>query len=126
MVKILHSDAVESYTLLPRLFDKLVESNQGTCTDLEMDDSGHFKFCFMAFGASIEGWKYCRPIISVDGTFFKYSENDVSWTLFFKKIRGSFLEQANLVIVSNRHFSIPKGVLRVFPDVEYCVFTNIF
>ena len=75
-----------------------------------MDDSGHFKFCFMAFGASIEGWKYCRPIISVDGTFLKCkfggilltassqdgnnqifplafaivdSENDVSWTWLF-------------------------------------------
>ncbi|KAA0066261.1 protein FAR1-RELATED SEQUENCE 2-like [Cucumis melo var. makuwa] len=36
-----------------------------------MDDSGHFMFCFMAFGASIEGWKYCKPIISVDGTFLK-------------------------------------------------------
>ncbi|KAA0051464.1 MuDR family transposase [Cucumis melo var. makuwa] len=52
----------------------------GTCTALEMDDSGHSKFCFMAFGASIEGWKYCRPIISVDRTFLKYSENDASWT----------------------------------------------
>ena len=43
----------------------------GTCTALEMDDSGHFKFCFMAFSASIEGWKYCRPIIFVDNTFLK-------------------------------------------------------
>uniref|UniRef100_A0A9I9E7U3 Uncharacterized protein n=1 Tax=Cucumis melo TaxID=3656 RepID=A0A9I9E7U3_CUCME len=56
MVKILHGDTVESYALIPRFFDKLVKSNP------EMDDSGHFKFCFMAFGASIEGWRYCRPI----------------------------------------------------------------
>uniref|UniRef100_A0A9I9EFR9 Uncharacterized protein n=1 Tax=Cucumis melo TaxID=3656 RepID=A0A9I9EFR9_CUCME len=63
MVKILQGDVVESYTLISRFFDKLVESNP------KMDDSGHFKFCFMAFGASIEEWKYCRPIISVDGTF---------------------------------------------------------
>ncbi|KAA0065300.1 protein FAR1-RELATED SEQUENCE 4-like [Cucumis melo var. makuwa] len=83
MVKILHGDTFESYALIPRFFDKLVESNPGTCTALEMDDSGHFKFFFMAFGASIEGWKYCRPVISVDGTFLKYSENDVSWTWFF-------------------------------------------
>ncbi|TYK01612.1 uncharacterized protein E5676_scaffold451G002110 [Cucumis melo var. makuwa] len=107
MVKILHNDTVESYVLIPRFFDKLVESNPGTCTALEMDDNGHFKFCFMAFGASIEGWKYCRPIISVDETFLKCkfggillttssqdgnnqifplafaivdSENDASWT----------------------------------------------
>ncbi|KAA0064043.1 protein FAR1-RELATED SEQUENCE 4 [Cucumis melo var. makuwa] len=123
MVKILHGDRAESYALIPRFFDKLVESNPGTCTALEMDDSGHFKFCFMVFGASIEGWKYCR-LIFVDGTFLKYSENDVSWTWFFEKIRGSFSERANLVIVSGRHLSIPKGVLKVFLDVEYCVCTK--
>uniref|UniRef100_A0A9I9E7N0 MULE transposase domain-containing protein n=1 Tax=Cucumis melo TaxID=3656 RepID=A0A9I9E7N0_CUCME len=36
-----------------------------------MDDSGHFKFFFMAFCASIQGWKYYRPIIFIDGTFLK-------------------------------------------------------
>ncbi|KAA0056385.1 protein FAR1-RELATED SEQUENCE 4-like [Cucumis melo var. makuwa] len=151
MVKILHGDTVESYALIPRFFDKLVESNPGTCAALEMDDSCHFKFCFMAFGPSIEGWKYCRPIISVDGTFLKCKfggillrassqdgnnqifplafaivdfENVASWTWFFEKIRSSFSERANLFIVSDRHLSIPKGVLRVFPDVEYCVCTK--
>ncbi|TYK16461.1 protein FAR1-RELATED SEQUENCE 3-like [Cucumis melo var. makuwa] len=98
--------------------------NIGICTALEMDGSGHFKFCFMAFGASIEGWKYCRPIIYVDRTFLKYFENDGSWTWFFEKIRGSFSERANLVIVSDRHLSILKEVLRVFPDVEYYVCTK--
>ena len=43
----------------------------GTYTSLEMDENGHFKFCFMVVGASIIGWKYCRPTISVDGTFLK-------------------------------------------------------
>ncbi|KAA0062291.1 hypothetical protein E5676_scaffold313G003560 [Cucumis melo var. makuwa] len=79
MIKILLGDTVESYALIPRFFDKLVESNPGTCTALEIDDSGHFKFCFMAFGASIEGWKYCRPIISVDGTFLKYYLSSVGF-----------------------------------------------
>ncbi|KAA0068086.1 uncharacterized protein E5676_scaffold1185G00260 [Cucumis melo var. makuwa] len=55
MVKLLHGDTVESYALIPIFFDKLVESNLGTCTALEMDDMGNFKFCFMTFGASIEG-----------------------------------------------------------------------
>ncbi|KAL0534465.1 hypothetical protein IC582_028756 [Cucumis melo] len=55
MVKILDGNTVESYALIPRFFDKLVESNSSTWTALEMDDSGHFKFCFIAFDASIEG-----------------------------------------------------------------------
>ncbi|KAA0062139.1 uncharacterized protein E6C27_scaffold89G005000 [Cucumis melo var. makuwa] len=77
VVKILLDDIVESYALIPRFSDKLVESNPGTCITLDMNDNGHFKFCFMVFGASIKG-----------------------------------------------HLSIPKGVLRVFPDVEYCVCTK--
>ena len=116
-----------------------------------MDDSGYFKFCFMTFSASIEGWKYYRPIISVDGTFLKRKfdgilltvssqdgnsqifplafaivdfESDVSWTWFLENIEGSFSERANLVIIFYRHFSIPKEVLRVFFDFEYCVCTK--
>uniref|UniRef100_A0A9I9E7D4 MuDRA-like transposase n=1 Tax=Cucumis melo TaxID=3656 RepID=A0A9I9E7D4_CUCME len=46
IVKILKGDAVESYTLIPNFFDELVESNPCTCTNLEIDDSDHFKFCF--------------------------------------------------------------------------------
>ena len=26
---------------------------------------------FVAYGVSIEGWKHCRPVIVVDGTFLK-------------------------------------------------------
>ncbi|KAA0034963.1 protein FAR1-RELATED SEQUENCE 4 [Cucumis melo var. makuwa] len=74
MVKILHDDIVESYALIPRFFDKLVESNPGTSTALEMDDSGHFKFCFMAFASSQDGNNQIFPLAFaiVD------SENDAS------------------------------------------------
>ena len=85
----------------------------------------------MAFDASIEGWKYCRSIISVDGTFLKCkfgvilliaslqdgnnqifslaftivdSKNDASWTWVFEKIQGSFSDRDNLVIVSDINF----------------------
>ncbi|TYK04906.1 protein FAR1-RELATED SEQUENCE 4-like [Cucumis melo var. makuwa] len=119
MVMILHGDTVESYALIPRFFDKLVESNPGTCTALEMDDNGHFKFCFMSFALSQDGNNQIFPIAFAIVDF----ENDVS-SWFFEKIRGSFSERANLVIVSDRHLNIRKGVLRVFPDVEYCVCTK--
>ncbi|KAA0048538.1 uncharacterized protein E5676_scaffold600G001760 [Cucumis melo var. makuwa] len=55
MVKILHGDTVELYALIPRFFDKLVESNPGTCTTLEMDDSGHFKFCLWLLVHQLKG-----------------------------------------------------------------------
>ena len=109
------------------------------CTALEMDDSGHFKFSFMAFGASFDGtFLRCKfggillTASSEDGNNQIFplvfaivdSKNDVSWTWFFENIRGSFSELVNLVIVSDRNLSIPKKVLRVFPNVEYCVRTK--
>uniref|UniRef100_A0A9I9E7F9 Uncharacterized protein n=1 Tax=Cucumis melo TaxID=3656 RepID=A0A9I9E7F9_CUCME len=62
MVKILHGDIVEPYALIPRL-GMISFSYQ------IFIDSGHFKFGFMTFGTSIEGWKYCRSIISIDEIF---------------------------------------------------------
>ncbi|TYK21283.1 MuDR family transposase [Cucumis melo var. makuwa] len=52
----LDGEVKESYALIPNFFTKLKEINP----------EGHFKYCFMAIGARIEGWKYCRPNISVD------------------------------------------------------------
>ncbi|XP_038891569.1 uncharacterized protein LOC120080959 [Benincasa hispida] len=120
----------------------------GTFTAYEADINGHFKYCYMAIGALIEGWKHCRPNISVDGTFLKCkyartlltpstidgnnqifsiafsivdSENDASWRWFFENLKKSFGEREGLVIISDRHFNISKGVMNVFPNVEYCV-----
>ncbi|XP_038896390.1 uncharacterized protein LOC120084653 [Benincasa hispida] len=112
-----------------------------TYTALKINENGHFKFCFMAIGASIEGWRCCRPTISVDGMFLKSkfgdtllsasildgafaivdSKNDVSWKWFFEHIQTSLEDREYLVIVSYRHLSIPNGVLSVFNNVEYCV-----
>ncbi|XP_038904248.1 uncharacterized protein LOC120090597 [Benincasa hispida] len=64
----------------------------GMYTALKIDKNGHVKLCFMAIGASIEGWRYCKPIISVDASTLNGNdnifplefsivdfENDVSW-----------------------------------------------
>lgn len=128
--------------------DSFLSIFAGTYTAFETDAEGRFKYCFMAIGSSIEGWKHCRPNISVDGTFLKCkfvgtlltasttdgnnqifplafsivdSENDASWKWFFENIKNSFGDRENLVIVSDRHLSIPKAVLSIFPNVEYCI-----
>ena len=102
----------------------------------------------MAIGASIEGWKYCRPNIYVDGTFLKSkyggtllmtskiegnnqnfplvfsivdSENDESWIWFFENINKILGDQEGLVVIYDRHLSIPKNVHNIFPNAEYCV-----
>ncbi|XP_050937736.1 uncharacterized protein LOC127148299 [Cucumis melo] len=67
----LKGDADDSYALIPKFFSKLKEINPGSFTAYEIDPNGHFKYCFMAIASSIEGWRYCRPNIAVDGTFLK-------------------------------------------------------
>ncbi|XP_038896605.1 uncharacterized protein LOC120084863 [Benincasa hispida] len=146
ILRSLNGDAAKSYSLIPQFFQRLKEMNPGTHTALKIDENGHFKLCFMVIGASIEGWRYSLPTISVDGTFLKYkfggtllsastldgnnnifplafaivdSENDVSWKWFFEHIQTSLGDREHLVIVSYRHLSIPKDVLSVFNNVEY-------
>ncbi|KAL7188467.1 hypothetical protein ACSBR1_038345 [Camellia fascicularis] len=48
--------------------------NPGSVFDMEFDiDSKgrHFKCLFFAFEACIHGFKYCRPVLMLDGTFLK-------------------------------------------------------
>ena len=78
----------------------------GTCTALEMDDSGHFKFCFMAFGASIEGWKYCRPIIFVDGTFLKCKFGGILLTASSQDGNNQIFPLAFAIVDSKNYLSL--------------------
>ncbi|GMP73457.1 hypothetical protein CsSME_00031212 [Camellia sinensis var. sinensis] len=50
------------------------DCNPGSVFDMEFDvDSKgrHFKCLFFAFEACIHGFKYCRPMLMLDGTFLK-------------------------------------------------------
>ena len=104
----------------------------------------------MSIAGSIEGWPHCRPVISVDGTALKSkylgtlltaccldgnnqifplafgivdSENDSSWQWFMTELRRAIGHRDELVIISDRNISIPKAVLKIFPDAEhgFCV-----
>ena len=113
-----------------------------------VDDQQHFKYFFLALGASIHGWKHCRPVISVDGTFLKGkyrdtlllataqdgdnhlfplamaivdSENDKSWHWFLSQLRYAYGVRDEMVIVSDRNSSIPKAVHSVFPECKYAI-----
>lgn len=47
-------------------------SNPGSVVDLDIDPiQKNFKRCFFGFGARIDGFKFCCPVVMVDGTFLK-------------------------------------------------------
>ncbi|KAM6559810.1 hypothetical protein CsatA_029049 [Cannabis sativa] len=60
----------ESYTKLYGYFYMLEQKNPGTITDIVSEDN-RFKYCFWSLDACRKGFKFCRPVISIDGTFLK-------------------------------------------------------
>ncbi|GJZ42352.1 hypothetical protein Tco_0589238 [Tanacetum coccineum] len=45
---------IESFAQLPFYCYNLKKENEGTVTDIEMDDKGRFKMCFIGFGVAVE------------------------------------------------------------------------
>ncbi|KAL0701784.1 hypothetical protein Bca4012_057906 [Brassica carinata] len=141
----------ESYNLLPAYLNNLVNSNPGSITDVHTEYTegfGHrFKYMFMALSASIEGYKFMRKVVIVDGTHLKgkYSgclltacaqdgnyqvfplaiavvdgENYKAWEWFFQKLTLFIPDSDELVFVSDRHQSIYYGIAKVYPKGRHC------
>ncbi|KAL7161207.1 hypothetical protein ACSBR2_041791 [Camellia fascicularis] len=67
-------DYSSSFDDLRWYVDAVNTCNPGSVFDMEFDiDSKgrHFKCLFFAFEACIHGFKYCRPVLILDGTFLK-------------------------------------------------------
>ena len=107
----------------------------------QTEEGGHrFKYMFLALGASIEGYKGMRKVVVIDGTHLKGryarclltasaqdgnyqifplafaiidSENDKSWEWFFQNLSAFVPNEPGLVVVSDRHPSIYKGISKV-------------
>ncbi|KAL5560476.1 hypothetical protein UlMin_036687 [Ulmus minor] len=133
----------QSYKLLPGYLHMLMATNPGSVVNLEVSDGNKFQYLFIAFAASIHGFSYCRPVISIDATHLKGkyrgvlftavcydanqqifplafgvgdSENDASWSWFLGRVKSMFGVNPALVIVSDRHRSIKNAVQEVFPQ----------
>lgn len=65
-------DYTDSFNELQWYGDAVKNSNPGSIFDIEWDEStNRFLRLFVAFDASVQGFKHCRPVLSVDGTFLK-------------------------------------------------------
>ena len=143
---ILRGKPDESYAILPSFLYMLKTTNPGSVVELETKSNQSFLYVFMALDASIKGWKYCRPVAVVDGTFLKGtyggtllsattqdaagkifplafsivdSENDASWEWFFTKIKETFGCRQEMTIVSDRHESIEKAIRKIYPEAAH-------
>ncbi|XP_028088334.1 uncharacterized protein LOC114288916 [Camellia sinensis] len=116
--------------------------NPGSVFDMEFDiDSKgrHFKCLFFAFEACIHGFKYCRPVLMLDGTFLKGrhkgcllaatakdglyplcfaivdSESYDSWHWFLSKLLGILTPERDIAFFTDRHRGLLKALAEVFP-----------
>ncbi|KAG7552214.1 MULE transposase domain [Arabidopsis thaliana x Arabidopsis arenosa] len=136
----------DSYKALEEYLYVLKLANPGTVTDIktEAEENGcqRFLYMFLAFGASIEGFRHLRRVVVVDGTHLtgKYkgvlltasgqdanfqvfplafavvdSENDESWTWFFEKLEPIIADSSTMTIISDRNQSIYVAKKKVFP-----------
>ncbi|XP_024013356.1 uncharacterized protein LOC112087716 [Eutrema salsugineum] len=130
------------YEDLPSYLYMIRRANPGTLIKLEVDEEDRFKFMFLSFGASIQGFPFMRKVVVVDGTFLhgKYkgtlllattqdgnfnifpvafavvdTENDESWEWFFTQLHRVIPDDEGLAIICDRHKSIGNAIGKVYP-----------
>ena len=109
----------ESYAMLPKYCNDLVNTNPGTTAFVEKTEDKKFKRMFVAFGAAAKGFAYCHPLLGLDGTHLKSkylgillaatsidslgqlfpvafavvnAENDENWLWFLKTLRTTVIQ----------------------------------
>ncbi|KAL5573622.1 hypothetical protein UlMin_023219 [Ulmus minor] len=83
------------------------EHNPGSMTYIVVAREGRFKYCFLAFATSNEGYQYCRPIICVDGAHLKGKYKGMMFTA--------------VLIVLDRHPSNSKAIRQVYPQAFHVI-----
>ncbi|XP_012853666.1 PREDICTED: uncharacterized protein LOC105973193 [Erythranthe guttata] len=124
--------------------------NPGSLFHLEIDDvKKNFRRCFFAFAPCMEGFRFGRPVVMLDGTFFKGKhkgmllstvekdgdqrlfpiafaivdeETDCNWSWFLNHLKVAIGMDRVFTFVSNRNHGILVGVQNVFPHClhGYC------
>ncbi|GJX46255.1 transposase, MuDR, MULE transposase domain protein [Tanacetum coccineum] len=135
---------IESFAQLPFYYYNIKRENEGTVTDIDADDEGRFKMCFIGFGVVIKSFLcYMRPLIIIDAAHLKgtylgtnlvavgmdgnnqiipiatsvsQGETDESWTWFLRKLKECIGEVPNLTIISDRHYAITLACNTIFPN----------
>ncbi|XP_020675825.1 uncharacterized protein LOC110094834 [Dendrobium catenatum] len=148
-IKVVFGSWEESYRTLNLFMDAVASAMPGTVYRIQSTQTNRFQRLFWAFGPSITGWNYCRPVLCLDGTFLlgKYrgtlltaigmdannclcplafaiveSECNESWILFLRQVNELLLvvtNRHNLCIISDRHAGLVRGCREIFPNVAH-------
>ncbi|XP_012832642.1 PREDICTED: uncharacterized protein LOC105953518 [Erythranthe guttata] len=149
--EVVYGDQTTSYSFLPSYFQEMRKTNPGSIFHLDVDEfSNNFVRCFFTFAGCLSGFKSCRPVVCVDGTFLKgkhkgillsavakdgndglfpfafaivNEETNANWAWFLEHLRDSVGTERVLTFISDRCHGIVEGVKNIFPGSRhaFCV-----
>ncbi|XP_010451597.1 PREDICTED: uncharacterized protein LOC104733742 [Camelina sativa] len=108
----------ESYKMLRCYLHMLEKVNHGTRSYVHCDENNKFMYLFIALGASIEGFKVMRKVITMDATFLK---NGYKGVLVFASAKDPNRHHYPLafgvldVFMTDRNTSLIKAIANVYP-----------
>ncbi|BFG34699.1 hypothetical protein CerSpe_209720 [Prunus speciosa] len=143
-----HGDASSSYSRLVWYTDALMSSNRGSHCVLECDPkTSRFRRLFICYGACIEGFRWCRPLLFIDvtgleskhkgqligatgkngnqGSFpFAFaivdSENEENWSWFFENLAKVLTPQGRTItFISDHNKGLTEAVSNMFPTSHH-------
>ncbi|XP_028753990.1 uncharacterized protein LOC114734767 [Neltuma alba] len=137
----------EAYNQLPRLCERMLESNPGSCIKLVTGDDKRFQRLFLSFHALIRGFQAgCRPLLFLDSSSLKSKyhevlltatsldgddvafpvalcivdvENDDNWNWFLEQLKLALPTSQPMTFVSDREKNLKQSVLKVFQNAQH-------
>ncbi|XP_059309504.1 uncharacterized protein LOC132060501 [Lycium ferocissimum] len=116
--EMVYGDFEGSFRALPRYMAALEHFNPGTIVEwthesTTMQGEHIFKYLFWAFKPSMDEFKSCRPVISIDGTHvYVARESYASWTWFLSLLwRHVVCNRKGIGLISDRHQGILQCVM---------------
>ncbi|XP_028094256.1 uncharacterized protein LOC114294332 [Camellia sinensis] len=136
-----------SYDEIRWYMDIVMNTNPGSYLRLDYNhQSGRFKRFFVAFNASIQGFRHCRPLLFIDGTFLKGkykgtlltatakdgdqgfsplamaivdTETTDSWEWFFMHLSNILLDEKPITFISDRNAGLLEALPKVLPTAYH-------
>ena len=68
---VVYGDSLHSFQLFPSYCYMLEREKPRTVKTLQTDEENRFEYFFMALGVSISGFRACKPVVAIDGTYLK-------------------------------------------------------
>ncbi|XP_075103821.1 uncharacterized protein LOC142178375 [Nicotiana tabacum] len=112
-LQFLRGHPADSYDKFPSYLYILEKTYPGYVVKLKKTDGDCFLYVFVAICTSISGWKYCRPVVVVDGTFLKSAYGGIMLTASTMDAAGTILPLAYVVVDSENIMEFKKGHLKL-------------